>query len=368
LLLPILAGSCVSSTTNTGPTKDRLAAILTKARKKFTIPALGAVVLGAGGIREDVVLGVRDINGSDPASSRDYFHLGSNTKAVTGFLAAKLVRDGLIGWETRFLDLFPELAAESRGDYREITLRDLLSHRAWVPPMLSSKDYKTIPELGGDIENKRIQFSSYMLKRPPQRTSPQSPFKAYAYSKAGYVMAAAMLEKVSGRSWEALIDEVLVRDLGLPAHVGFPVDLGPDQPRGHLPGSYVGEDPSQLVIYDTEYVLRNRDVLNPAGNLSMPMIDYAKFIQLHLQGLEGMDNYLPADMYRFMHFGIAQYAIGWGNARKNGADVSSHSGSAGNFFCHARFIPEKDLAIVVFANSGIVNHHRQRRWLCGPGL
>jgi hypothetical protein len=69
-----------------------------------------------------------------------------------------------------------------------------------------------------------------------------------------------------------------------------------------------------------------------------------------------------------MHFGIAQYAIGWGNARKNGADVSSHSGSAGNFFCHARFIPEKDLAIVVFANSGIVNHHRQRRWLCGPGL
>ena len=99
----------------------------------------------------------------------------------------------------------------------------------------------------------------------------------------------------------------------------------------------------------------NDDILNPAGDLNMNMLDYARHIQLNLQGIHGTDNYLTSGTYKYMHFGIPYYSIGWVNSRKGDVTVSQHSGSKGNFFCHAYIVPEKDIAIIVFANSGILN-------------
>jgi D-alanyl-D-alanine carboxypeptidase len=358
LILPVVflnCGTCARTGSGAGTRTDRLADILDRAKKEFNIPALGVIALDSRGVIEQAIVGVRDIYGADPATCEDYFHLGSNTKSITGFIAAKLVQDGLIGWDARFFDLVPELAAASRSDYRDITLADLLSHRAWVQPFASGTELEEIPELKGGIMEKRIGFAEYVLKQKPTRTSGQSLFKPYAYSNAGYVLAAAMLERAGGRSWEELAHEVLVGDLGLSMHIGFPVELGSSQPRGHLPGAYIGKGKDTLMIYDTEYRVKHDDILSPAGNISMSMTDYAEFLRLNLQGLEGTDNYLTADMYRSIHFGIPQYAIGWENSRENNADVSSHSGSKGNFMCHARIIKDRDLAMVVFANSGIVN-------------
>jgi len=358
LILPFLLLNCGTSARTgggAGTRTHRLTEILARVKSEFNIPALGVIALDSRGVIEQAIVGVRDIGGADPAACEDYFHLGSNTKSITGFIAAKLVQDGLIGWDTRFFDLVPELAAASRSDYQDITLADLLSHRAWVQPLASGADLEMIPELEGGIMERRIGFAEYVLKQEPTRTSGQSLFKPYAYSNAGYVLAAVMLERAGGKSWEELAHKVLVDDLGLSMHVGFPVEVGQNQPRGHLPGAYVGKGKDALMIYDTEYRVKHDDVLSPAGNVSMPMVDFAELVRLNLQGLEGADNYLTADMYRYIHFGIPQYAIGWENSRENNIDVSSHSGSKGNFMCHARIIKDKDLALVVFANSGIVN-------------
>ena len=47
--------------------------------------------------------------------------------------------------------------------------------------------------------------------------------------------------------------------------------------------------------------------------------------------------------------------MGWENRLKDGMTVSSHEGTAGNFYCRTHIIIEKDIAVVIFANSGIIN-------------
>ena len=55
-----------------------------------------------------------------------------------------------------------------------------------------------------------------------------------------------------------------------------------------------------------------------------------------------------------MHFGLPDYAYGWGVSRvaATGAPVSFHDGSAGTFYCHTILYPQEQVAFVVLANSG----------------
>ena len=164
-----------------------------------------------------------------------------------------------------------------------------------------------------------------------------------------------MMEKTSGLSWEELVQFILVDDLKLSVNVGWPIDIDENQPRCHLPGSYIGKENDDLTVYDTEYHYENEDILSPAGDLNINMLDYTSYIQLNLQGINGISNYLSSDGYQYIHFGIPYYSIGWENSKKDDVTISEHSGSKGNFYCHTYNIKEKNLAIILFANSGIVN-------------
>lgn len=80
-------------------------------RRSYKMPELAYAVVSADSVYECNVLGVRKINTKLAASKTDRFRLGSNTKAITGFIAALLVKEKKISWNTKFFDLFPELKA-----------------------------------------------------------------------------------------------------------------------------------------------------------------------------------------------------------------------------------------------------------------
>jgi CubicO group peptidase (beta-lactamase class C family) len=83
----------------------------------------------------------------------------------------------------------------------------------------------------------------------------------------------------------------------------------------------------------------------------MSVVDYAKFVQAHLQGLQGKDNVLKASTYDYVHYGRENYAMGWTRLFRNGVHTSTHNGSAGTFYSHTSILKEKDLAIVIFVNA-----------------
>src|SRR5688572_7235160 len=89
-----------------------LAPLLEPLQRQHKLPALGAAVIGRSGLRALGVVGRRRVDQPDAVSADDRWHLGSNTKAMTATLVARLVERNQMAWTTSLADAFPDLAGQ----------------------------------------------------------------------------------------------------------------------------------------------------------------------------------------------------------------------------------------------------------------
>lgn len=310
------------------------------------IPELGFAVISVDSILELQTVGYHRVDlksEQTKAKLTDYFHLGSNTKAVTGFVAAKLIEENKIKWTTKFFDLFPEWKKNSNPLYFKITLADLLSHKARIQPYTSGLEFQQLPLFKGNKSDRRKKFAKYLLKQNPVISNKI----VYNYSNAGYSIASLMLEKVSGKSWEQLTKNIMSKLVNVDIQFGWPNKFNTNEPYGH----WIENDTLKALSPKIEY---NLSLIEPAGDISMKLEDYAKFIQLNLKGLTGKGNILKVSTYLFLHYGLNDYAIGWRNVNKKNNQFSEHSGSAGTFFSYTLINKTKKIAYIVVANSATV--------------
>ncbi|MHC1703255.1 MAG: serine hydrolase domain-containing protein [Tenuifilaceae bacterium] len=323
----------------------------------FNIPAVAFGVVSANSVIIQGALGIREINTNDTVTIKDKFHIGSNTKAITSFIAGKLVDEGLISWNTKFFDLFPELKVTSKPEYYEIELKDLLSHRALINPFKSGKQWNTLQqfnELTTNNTKSNYNFSKFLLTLEAVKYDSA---EFYRYSNAGYLLAALMLEKVSNKTYEQLVEKTN-QDLGVDFQIGWPRQHSKLQPLGHIvpkelgfgkesglnamPDSILNDD----MLKDFQYYCR------PAGDICVSITDYLKFIQLNLAGLNGQNNYLKSGTYDYIFNGEREYSMGWGNWIVNGNHYYGHSGSLITFYTHTVILKELKVAIVILVNAG----------------
>lgn len=321
-----------------------------------------------GVIRHDSIIvintvGYRDILTKEKAQSGDLYNIGSNTKAFTGFLAAKMVDDNLIKWDTKFFDLYPELKNESNTAYYDITLKELLSHRARLinfnkPPeiiMIMGKYEKTIND-SLSLPEKRYFLIKEILKSEP--LLPYGECKD-SYSNAGFIAAALMLEKATGQSWERLIIK-LSKDLKLGIHIGSPIDLDIHQPKGHINPKSMRLDidknliPVQIPVQDELRQLYGffefTQLCTPAGNISLNTNDFLRFLQLNINGINGENNYLKSETYKQIFSTYPFYSMGWGIEPEETLRYS-HRGSNMMFNSFAGISPKEKLGIVIMINA-----------------
>lgn len=313
---------------------------------KYDIPEISFAVVTKDSILVKNTLGHHQfdqINDNQNATLNDLFHLGSNTKAITSFIAAYLVENGKINWNTKFFDLFPNLKLKSNSKYYNITLEELLIHRGRIQPFTSGLEYKQLPKFMGDKNKQRNQFSQYVLTLPAIEND-----EDYNYSNAGYSIATMMLEKVSKKSWEKLIDEVLVKRLNINVAFGWPNRNFENQPYGH----WIENGKLVPILPNIDY---NLNLAEPAGDLSMDIENYSKFIQLNIDGLSGNDNFLKSNTYKYLHTSKKHYALGWGNFENINNQISEHSGSDGTFFAYTQIDRKNLIGYIVFVNSGTEN-------------
>lgn len=314
-------------------------------RKEYKIPEIGYAVVTSDSILEMNILGFKRAGTTIKADPDDRFHLGSNTKAITGFIAALLVKQKKVDWETKFFDLNPELKSNSKPAYYDMTLVDLLTHKARIQPFTDGDEYPNpiVGKFKGDKSTQRYKFVEWVLTLEPVKSE-----ERISYSNAGYSAAAVMLEKASGKSWENLVLD-LGEKLGVRFSFSWPNINDPSQPWGHW-----GVDDKLIPTGpDDSYRL---SWVEPAGDLNMNLPDYAKFIQLQLLGLNGRSSLLSKAEFELLHYGVPEpdhYSIGWSWAiNQKGQHISAFNGSAETFFCFAYIIRDIDMAYVVFANCG----------------
>lgn len=118
----------------TGLASDpRIEAALTLKVDAYKAPGMIGAIIERAAITTIGAVGVRKIGSSEPIRVTDQVHLGSCTKAMTATMIGTLFEDQLLEPSTRIADLFPDDAPRFHPDFRTLTLRQLLTHRAGLP-------------------------------------------------------------------------------------------------------------------------------------------------------------------------------------------------------------------------------------------
>lgn len=242
-----------------------------------------------------VVTGKRANTRNSPnAEPDDLWHLGSITKSMTSVLAARLVEQDVIAWRTTVGDIFED-APET---YRDVTLVELLAHRSGIPGSGPAAGVMQgmLWRLEGDMRAQRRAATDLILQSMPLERG------THHYSNFGYIVAGAMLEARTDRSWESLMRVHVFEPLGMTS-AGFgapgkPDEQSPSQPYGHTPGRFgVGLVP----VRPGDPASDNPAVLGPAGTVHASLEDLRAYANAHLAGATGDESFLTSESWERLH-------------------------------------------------------------------
>lgn len=160
----------------------------------------GAVLVASGGrVLTNRGYGMADLEKGIPNTAETLFNTGSLGKQFTAAAVLVLEERGALRTSDSIGRFFPGAPADKRG----ITLHQLLTHTSGLAGMGAVAR--------AEMPAGRDEFVRGLLASPLR--SP--PGAEYAYSNAGYSLLAAVVEQVSGRPFEAFLEESLLRPAGL---------------------------------------------------------------------------------------------------------------------------------------------------------
>lgn len=329
------------------PAMMDISAELEKIRAAHKLPALAAAVIVDGKLVAVNAVGVRKIGDPTPVTVNDQFHLGSCTKAITGTLAQLLVADKKIRWDSTLADVFPELAEGMLPVFRGVTLEQLVAHRSGLAADTSSSSDMFKLEvannkLPGKLSDKRVKFLKAVLQEEPSG----KPGGKYEYANCNFVLAAAMLERVSGRSWEELVAEKIFQPLGMKS-AGFGAMGQPgkvSQPWQHEKTLF------GAVPVEPGPNSDNPALMTPAGRVHCSIADWARYVAAHVLNVEKS----PAQLAFVAPASGQGYVAGWNVTRRNWAKgvVLHHNGTNTMNYAVVWASPADRFAVLVSTNQG----------------
>jgi CubicO group peptidase (beta-lactamase class C family) len=318
-----------------------LGGALERAMKDKAVPAMAALEIRDGVAGEEAVRGVQVLGEAAPVRPGQRWLLGSDTKAMTAAMIARLVERGTLSWTARLDHMLPDLVAGMRPEYRDVTLLDLMSHRAGLPENLGDEPY--FHSLYDDPRSPTQQRLAYIARALAE--APIGPARDKgSYSNTGFLIAGAVAERATGKSYETLMAEEVFGPLGMTS-AGFKTSNGP---VGHVDGRVA------LKKFDA-----NPPFLAPAGLAAMSLQDWAKFCIDQLNGAKGHGRLLRAESYKVLQTAQgtsegAGWALGWGVAPRvvgRKGPALTHSGSDGNWYALVALFPETGNGLLVTANA-----------------
>ncbi len=138
-------------------------------------------------------------------SDSSLFVLGSTTKAFTGLAIQMITDEGYINLDNNISEYIPWLQFLYEGEKTDITIRQLLSHSSGIP-------YKTLYNLPSGDYRGVIEKSVKAINGMELDFTPGS---QYQYVNMNYTILAYLLEVITGKNYEAYIQENILLPLGM---------------------------------------------------------------------------------------------------------------------------------------------------------
>lgn len=311
----------------------------------------GVPGMAVGVVRGDQLIaagaaGERIVDSGVPVTVHDQWHLGSNTKSMTATVAASMVEEGVIRWETTVAEVFPGAEAT----WAQVSLADLLHHRGGAPD-LGLQQLLGWRMTGDSPRAIRADWVASVTASPPADDRGQ-----FRYCNGGYVIAGAMLEAVADQDWEVLVTERVFVPLGMERSGFGPVPL-PHNPSGHA--TFLE---AHTPTGDSDWS-DNPAAMGPAGTVHSTLQDWAAYVAAHKAVLMGQPGPFEGEAYAWLHRPppIADeddeerdYAAGWivfGEREWARGPAYGHNGSNGSWYAVMAIAPARDLALLCTVNT-----------------
>jgi len=267
-----------------------------------------------------------------PITPESVFEVGSVTKQFTATAILMLQERGRLSVRddiTKYLTDFP-----TQG--KKVTIENLLIHTSGIPSYTGMKEWA--PTMREDLPlEKLIAF----FKGKPFDFEPGT---KWDYDNSGYVLLGAIIEKVSGKSYERFVEDEIFKPLGM-AHSSYGSwsDIVPHRAAGY------DRDDDHFV--NTSYISMTQPYA--AGALMSTVDDLALWDKALSAGtlvktasLERM--FTP---YALPSGVSTRYGYGWTLHELAGKKVIEHGGDINGFSCDVLRIPEAKILVVVLTNN-----------------
>jgi len=269
-----------------------------------------------------------------PLATDSVYNLGSITKQFTAAAILTIEMQGKLSVNdlaSKYLDGVP-------ADKASITLHHLLTHSSGLESDFSPTDYEPV----GREEYVRRALQSTLLFKPGS---------GYQYSNAGYSLLAAIVEKVSGKSYEGYLIEHVLKPAGM-LETGYkaPAWASSRIAHGYRDGKDWGTIVQRIEPPDAPYwMLRGNGGLHTTlgdmlawhraldGNAVLSKEARAKYVKPYVA--EG-----PAER--------SFYAYGWAVSKTpRGTTVVQHNGGNGIYVAEFMRFPDEDAMLFLTSTN-----------------
>ncbi len=323
-------------------------AYVQKAVKDWQAPGVAVAVVKDGKVILKKGYGTRESGKEAPVDAYTLFACASTTKAMTATGMGMLVDEGKVSWNDPVIKYLPDFRLYEPYVTQQLTIRDLFTHNSGV----GNTDF-----LWGDVELSSPQILQKMAIIKPSYSFRSS----FIYQNIFYLVAGAVIEKVSGNSWGDFMKQRIFQPLGMnrtKPYLREVTDANRSKPHAKV-------DNTVMVIEDL-----SADAIGPAGSVWSCADDIAKWTLCMLDSSKYAGGRLvspqtwaelfkpqvlvpESQFYPTMHLthpNWITYGLGWFQQDYKGQKINFHTGSLpGTVAIHGQ-LPEARLGIYVFGN------------------
>jgi CubicO group peptidase (beta-lactamase class C family) len=317
-----------------------LAQVVEKQLSDWQVPGIAIGILHNGEI-ETHGFGLANVETEFPKRDDTVLQIGSISKVFTATLAMTLVEEGKLDLDTPVIEYVPDLQFQDREARQAITMRHLLTHTSGL-----YGDWFEDFGLGDDALSKALANVHTLRQIYP-------PGEVWSYCNSGFYVAGAIIERITGQTFEQAMQERVFDPLGMEKATFFAHEaiVWPTAVGHNL------EDGEQVVA--RRYPLPRN--VNAAGGIITDVGEMLQFAQLHLNdGKVNGNQVLSPESVKAMQNEETKaavmadyYGLAWALRDRDGKRLVGHGGSTNGFRAHFVMVPEDNFALVMLTNGNL---------------
>src|SRR5215470_6324492 len=324
-------------------------ALMLRLMTTHNVPGAALVLMKTGGVVLEKSYGFRDLKTHAPVTAQTLFNIGSISKSFTALAIARLVDHHNLDLDTPIIGYAPEVRLSDPRVTRTVTLRQLLSHTSGLPPDEQWAD-RVPPSREGIVR----EFATMPITAPPGTR--------FQYCSRCVVLAAYVLERVSGQTWETYTRTQIFPPLGMTTVAFGPSGLErtTDRAQPYQHDSVLGQ--VQVPWGRLAYL----DPLGPAGGIDASIADLTRYALFQLgDGMMLGRRVLSAPLLAELHrpeiavgsswtsapIQNLHYALGWFTAEYRGMRLVYHNGANPGFRAAIVLVPSAKSGVVILTNG-----------------